>query len=437
VNAAAGDQPRPPGTPGTAPTNRSGARVARPGGPLRSRNFRLLAACNIISVTGSQVSAVALPFAVLRIGGSASDVGYVATAELIPIIGCLLLGGVIADRLPRHQVMVAAEVLQALTQGISAALVLTGQAHVWQLAVLAAGGGAGFGFYYPAAQGLLPHTVAPDQLAQANALIRTGRNSASIGGAALGGLVVGLAGPGWGLAVDAVSFAAAAALRIGMRFPDLPPAQAPDVLRDLREGWREFVSRRWLWVIVTQFMIVSGVYAAVMSVLGPLVAHAHLGGARSWGLITAAYAIGAVAGGLMMTRFRPRRILVAAMLAVPAYSLLLFALAAPLPVAADMTAALVAGGSLEVFTVCWATTMQQEIPSAKLSRVASYDALGGTVLTPAATAAAGPLAAAFGTARVLAIGGGLVAVLPLLVLLAPEVRQMRRRQPGHGPPRHS
>jgi MFS family permease len=81
---------------------------------------------------------VALPFAVLRIGGSASDVGYVAAAYLVPLIGFLLLGGVVADRLPRHQVMVAANALQALAQAASAVLLLAGHARVWELAVLAA-----------------------------------------------------------------------------------------------------------------------------------------------------------------------------------------------------------------------------------------------------------------------------------------------------------
>jgi MFS family permease len=398
------------------------------GGPLGSRNFRLLAACALISVTGSQVAAVAIPFAVLRSGGSASDVGYVATAELIAMIGCLLLGGVIADRLPRHHVIMAAEALQALGQGAAAALVLTGHARVWQLAALAAAGGAGFGLYYPALQGLLPQTVPASQRSQANAFYRTGRNAAAIGGAALGGLITGLAGPGWALAADAASFAAAAAFRPGMRFQRLPPVRAPGLLRDLREGWREFTSHHWLWIIVAQFALVTGVYAAAMSVLGPLVAHSSLGGARSWGLITAAYAAGAVAGGLVMTRFRPRRLLVAAMLSVPAYSLLLFALAVPLPVPLDLAAALVAGGSLEVFTVCWATTMQQEVPPEMLSRVASYDALGGIALTPAATAIAGPIATAIGTAGILRAGGALVAVLPVLTLLIPEVRHMRRKE---------
>jgi MFS family permease len=369
---------------------------------------------------------VAIPFAVLRIGGTASDIGYVATAELIPVIAFLLIGGVIADRLPRHQVIVAANVLQALAQGTSAALLLTGQAHVWQLAALAAAGGIGFGFYYPAAQGLLPQTVPVSQRPQANALNRTGRNAATIGGTALGGLLVGLAGPGWGLAIDAMSFATAGALRIGMRFPALPTMQTSGMLHGLREGWHEFTSRRWLWITVAQFAVVSAVSAALVNVLGPLVAHSHLGGARNWGFILASYGAGAVAGGLVMTRFRPRHLLVAAMLSVPTFSLILFALAVPLAVPLDMAAAILAGGCVEVFSVSWATTMQQEIPPEKLSRVSSYDALGNYALTPVGTAIAGPLASSFGSRAVLATGGALVVILPALVLLVPEVRHMRR-----------
>jgi MFS family permease len=354
-------------------------RAPRPG-PLRSRNFRLLVMCNVISYTGSEVSFVAIPFAV---------------------------------------------------QGTSAALVLTGQAHVWQLAALAAAGGAGLGFYYPAAQGLLPQTVSADQRPQANALDRTGRNAAAIGGAALGGLLVGLAGPGWGLAIDAASFAVAGALRTGMRFARLPPSAAPSMVRDLREGWHEFTSRRWLWMSVAQFALVVAVAAATINVLGPLVAHSHLGGARSWGFIVAAYGAGAVAGGLVMIRFRPRRILVAAMLSVPAFSVLLFALAVPLAIALDVAAAVLAGGCLEVLAVSWATVMQQEIPPEMLSRVSSYDALGNYALTPVGTAIAGPLASAFGTRAVMAAGGALVVilpvlVLPVLVLLVPEIRHLRR-----------
>jgi MFS family permease len=406
-----------------------------PPGPLRSRNFRLLLACDVVSAGGTAVATVALPFAVLRIGGSASDVGYVAAAYLVPLIGFLLLGGVVADRLPRHQVMVAANALQALAQAASAVLLLAGHARVWELAALAATRGVGTGFYLPASEGLLPHTVPADQRAPANALDRIGRNSGQIGGAALGGVLVGLAGPGWGLAADAVSFAVAGALRAGLRFPDLPPVARTGILHELREGWRDFVSRRWLWVIVAQFAFVVAILSGTQSVLGPLVADAHLGGARSWGVILAAEGVGAVLGGFVMIRYRPRRMLLAASLAVPADSVLCLALAVPLPVPVIAATAFLTGACIEVFSVNWATTMQQEIPPAMLSRLSSYDALGSFALAPVGTAVAGPLAASFGTATVLTAGAVLIAVLTAVVLLVPEVRSLQRRtvSPGRAP----
>jgi predicted MFS family arabinose efflux permease len=420
---------------GSSGGRRREAKILRAGhggwlrGALASRNFRLLVSCDVISVAGSAVSLVVLPFAVLGIGGSAGDVALVATAKVLPLTACLLLGGVVADRLPRHRVLVTANVAQAIAQGTAAVLVLTGQAKVWQLAALAAAGGLALGFYYPAAQGLLPQTVPADQRQQANAIDRSGRNAAEIGGAALGGLLAGLAGPGWGLAVDAASFAVAAALRTAMRLPAIPAVERSSMVRDLRDGWREFASRRWLWINVTQFSFVAAVSVATADVLGPLVADSRLGGPRSWGFILAAYSAGAVAGGVAMIRFRPRRMLAAAVASVPAFALLLFALAVPLAVPLDVAAAFLAAASAEVFTVSWATTLQQEIPAARLSRVSSYDAFGSFVLTPVATATAGPLAAAFGASAVLAAGGGLVVLLPALVLLLPEVRQLRRQIP--------
>ncbi len=345
-------------------------------GPLRSRNFRLLLACDVVSGTGNAVAIVAIPFAVLAIGGSASDVGYVATAMLLPMLLFLLVGGVAGDRLPRHKVMMAANGLQSAAQGAAAILVLTGHARVWELLALAAARGVGLGLYYPASQGLLPQTVPADQRAQADAISRTGRNSAGIAGAALGGVLVGVAGPGWGLAVDAASFAVATALRAGMRFPALALAEPESALRQMREGWREFVARRWLWTIVLEFTCMTAITSGTVNVLGPVVADTRLGGARSWGLILAAYGIGAVVGGVLMLRFRPHRMLLVASIAAGVFAVLLFALAVPLAVPLIAAAALLVGISAEIFMVNWVTTMQQEIPHDLLSRLSSFDALG-------------------------------------------------------------
>lgn len=403
-----------------------------PQGPLRSRNFRLLMACNVISVTGTAFALVAVPFAVLAIGGSAADLGYVAAAVMVPAL-IFPLGGVVADRLPRHQVMMAANVLQAAAQAAAAALVLAGRARVWELVVLAAARGVGYAFYFPAEAGLLPQTVPADQRAAANAMDRIGRGISQIAGSALGGVLVGLAGPGWGLAVDAASFAIAAALRAGMRFPNLPPVAKTSMLRELREGWRDFISRRWFWTIVLALAVIVAVSTAATSVLGPIVAHDQLGGARSWGIILAAYAAGAVLGGIIMLRFRPQRILLAAILPLPALSVLLFTLAAPLTVAWIAGTALLAGGCLEVFWVSWATAMQQEIPPAKLSRLSSYDLFASFTLAPLGAVVAGPAANTFGTPAVLTAGGLLIVLLTVTVLCIPEVRHMRRQvhaQPG-------
>src|SRR5260370_41304584 len=122
----------------------------------------------------------------------------------------------------------AAKGLPAAAQGPSAIFVLTGHAQVWQLVVFAGVRGMGLGLYYPSSQGLLPQTVTEAQRAQANAISRTGRNSAGIGGAALGGVLVGVAGPGWGLAGGAASLAVAAGLGSGLRFPPPPAAAARD-----------------------------------------------------------------------------------------------------------------------------------------------------------------------------------------------------------------
>jgi MFS family permease len=400
------------------------------GGALASRNFRLLLGCDIVSGTGNAVSYVAVPFAVLAIGGSVADIGYVTAAALIPMIMFLLVGGVVADRMPRHKVIMAANLIEGAAQAGSAVLVLTGRAHVWELVVLSAVYGVGMGFYFPASQGLLPQTVREDQRAQANAIDRVGRNGAQIGGSALGGLLVGLAGPGWGLAADAAGFGVAAALRAGMRFPALPAVPSESMLHLMREGWREFIARQWLWVIVAEFACMGAIIQGTVSVIGPAVAQASLGGAKSWGFILAAYSGGAVLGGAIMIRYRPVRMLLVACVASGFFCVLLFALAVPLSVPLIAAAALLVGVAAEVFVVNWVTTMQQEIPHDLLSRLSAFDAMGSMAFSPVGVAVAGPVAGAIGVTAALFGGGVIIVVLTVIVLAVPGVRHMRRAATG-------
>ncbi|MEU1805451.1 MFS transporter [Streptomyces sp. NPDC019937] len=395
------------------------------------RNYTLLTAAAMVTGLGNSGALIAAAFAVLDAGGDGGDVGLVAAARTVPLVAFLLIGGALADRLPRHRVMVAANALNCASQGVFAVLVLTGEARLWQMAVLAALSGTGQAFFSPAAEGMLLSSVTAEQSARAFALFRMGINGAQIGGAALGGALVAVAGPGWVLAVDAAAFAAAGALRTLLDVSHIAPrASDGGMLRDLREGWREFTGRPWLWTIVLQFSVVNAVVAAAEAVYGPLVSEEQLGGARPWGFALAAFGVGTVVGGLTMTRWRPRRLLLPGILCVLPLALPSAALAVPLSVPALWAVMFVAGASVEVFGVSWMTALHQEIPEDKLSRVAAYDAIGSMALVPLATALAGPAESAFGRSAALWGCSTLILLLTLAVLCVPDVRRLPRRQPA-------
>ena len=403
--------------------------MRRSGGaaPLREREFRLLFVGRTVSLIGNAIAPVALAFAVLDLTGSKTDLGLILAAREIPLVVFLLAGGIWADRLPRNRVMVGANAVSGLSQLITAALLISGQAEIWHLAVLAAFNGGASAFFFPAVAGVVPQTVPSTLLQQANALLALAMNTAVIGGAALGGLLVAAVGSGWAIGIDGVTYLVGAFFIALMRLPAVAPDEAKSFLRELATGWREFRSRTWLWVIVLQFSLMLMVVAGAFSVLGPVVADDELGGPKAWGAILTAQAAGLVAGGLLGLRIRPRRMLVAATIGILAINLPLIALGFPLSVPAIAAAAFVAGIGNEVFGLMWHTTMQQEIPADRLSRVYSYDALGSMALVPVGYAIAGPIAEAVGVRATLwgAAAIGIGVTLPVLAVR--DVRMLERR----------
>ncbi|MFI8193664.1 MFS transporter [Streptomyces sp. NPDC085946] len=392
------------------------------------RNYTLLTAAAVVTQLGGNGALIAAAFAVLETGGDGGDVGLVAAARTLPLVLFLLIGGAVADRLPRHRVMVAANALSCLSQGAFAVLVLAGDPRLWQMMLLTALGGVGQAFFGPAAEGMLMSSVEGEQAGRAFALFRMAMSGASLGGAALGGAMVAVIGPGWVLAADAVAFALAGGLRAFLDTGHIPPrAPGGGLLADLREGWREFAGRPWLWGIVVQFSIANAVVGAADAVYGPLVARDHLGGAGPWGLALAAFGAGTVAGALLMTRWKPRRLLLAGTLCVFPLALPSAALAVPVPLEVLFAVMFVAGVTVEVFGVSWMTALHQEIPEDKLSRVSAYDWFGSIALVPVATAAAGPAEQAFGRTAALWGCAGLVVLVTAAVLCVPDVRNLRRR----------
>ena len=396
-------------------------------GPLGGRSFRYLFLGRTTSFVGNAFANVALAFAVLELTGSKADLGFVLAARSVPQIVFLLVGGIWADRLPRHRVMVASNLASGITQGAIALLLLAGEAQVWQLMVLGALNGASSAFFFPAASGIVPQTVPQPMLQSANAYLRLGNNASWIGGAALGGLIVAATSPGIGIAVDAATFFLAAFFIARIHLPATLRMEGSNFFAELADGWREFRLRTWLWVIVLQFSLVNAVELGCEGVLGPSIAKDHLGGAAAWGLILTAQALGLIAGGLLLLRFRPRRILLAATLGFLLTIPFLLGLAGPLPLAALVALAALAGIGAEIFGVLWDTTMQQEIPEEKLARVYAYDMLGSIMFIPIGLAVAGPLAEAIGVRETLWAAFACIEIVTLAVLAVPEVRNLTRR----------
>ncbi|MFG1807904.1 MFS transporter [Streptomyces sp. NPDC049040] len=396
--------------------------------PWAGRNFRLLVGASFVTSTGNSGATIAAAFAVIESGGSATDVGLVAAARTLAMVVLLLVGGAVADRLPRQRVMAVANVVNACSQALFAALVLTGHATLWQMAALTAVGGGAVAFFTPASEGMVLSTVEPAHASQAFSVYRLATNAAGIGGAALGGALVAAFGAGWVLAVDAVGFAVAAAMRARIDVAHTArAAQSGGMLRELREGWHVVASRMWLWGIVLQFSVVNGMVNAVEAVYGPLVSRERLGGAGPWGLALAAGGVGTACGALLMMRWRPRRMLVAGSLGVLPLALPAVALALGLPAWALAAVMFTGGVAIEVFAVNWMLALHQEIPGDLMSRVSAYDWMGSVALTPLAVALAGPSASLFGRTAALWGSAALIVLLTVLILFVPEVRRMERR----------
>ncbi len=394
-------------------------------GVLAERNFRLFFTGYVTSLIGASMVPVALTFAVLDEGHPAADVGYVLSAETVPLVALLLVGGVLADRFSRKTLMVGTDVVRCASEGLLAGLLLAGSPPLWAFMVLAGVLGAGQALFNPALTGILPQLVSSPRLQDANALRGVANSTGGVIGPALAGVIVAAGGAGWAVAVDAATYAGSAWC-LGRL--DLPARRAPDrssMLSQLAAGWREFRSRTWLWVIVAQFGLFNLIAYSPFLVLGAVVAKDHLGGARAWGLILAAMAAGAVVGGLGAIRIRPRRPLRLATLASIGFAIPIALVAVPVATAWIAAGGFIAGLCLAVFATLWETTLQRTVPSELLSRVSAYDWLGSTALVPIGFALAGPAAAAFGIRDTLFFGATWIVVTSVAVLAVPDVRRLR------------
>lgn len=404
---------------------------------LGEPEFRRLFVGRTTSFIGDGMAPVAIAFAVLGLGGSATDLGIVFAAHSLLLIALVLAAGVVGDRISPRLSMLGADLVSVATAAMMAALLLSGAAEIWHLAVLYAIQGGATAFFKPASGVIVPQIVPVRRLQEANALLELSRSLGKVVGPALAGIMLGLGSPGSALALDAATFAVSAVSLVGLRAPR-PAAirEQASFLGDLRHGWREFSARSWLVAIVIGAAISNAIYWPAFQVLGPTVAQDSLGGSSSWAVIATAMGLGAVAGGAVALSIRPRRPLLVGEGFVILIGLPLVALAVPASTALIAAAAFVSGAVGSLAQILFETAWVQHVPPPVRTRVSAYDWFGSLALEPLGLALVGPVVAAIGTSETLWLSSLVVTLCIAAAYSVPSVRRLEVRvdEPTPTPP---
>lgn len=393
-------------------------------GALRERNFTLYFIGQTTSGIGSGMAPVAITFAVLE-HGTTTDVGLVSAAGMLPLVVFLLIGGVFADRFSRRVVMLGSDLIRTVAELTLGIWIMVSPPPLWGFMALAAVVGFGSAFFAPASTGLVPSVISPANLQQANALNTLSASMSGIIGPAAAGIIVAAANPGWAVFIDGLTYLVSVVSLWMINIEWSGALSTTSMWHELREGWREFWSRTWLWVIVVEFSVVNILIFAPMMVMGPGIAKDSLGGAAVWGLVLAIEGAGAVTGGIVMLKWKPSRPLLVATASTLVWVWPLIGLATVAPVWVIASGAFAGGAMMSIFGTIWNTTMQREIPSDILSRVSAYDWFGSLVFLPVGLAVVGPIQHALGTRT--CIVGCIILIVVMVggALCVPSIQSMR------------
>lgn len=405
---------------------------------LRISQFRLVLLERLLSTSATGISSVALSFAVLAVtkspahpNGDAAAVSFVLAAQLAPMLVFTLVGGVLADRFRPQRVMMAANFSAAAGEGLAALMMFTHAANTWNLLVAALLMGTGGALFYPSSQSLLPRLVPEDRMQPASSLSRLAQSSMLMIGAAVGGVLVSVFGPGPAMGLDAALLLVGSLplLRITVAALERSAEKAPDMLHELREGWAEVRSRTWLWAVIACYAAVLAGWFGGFSVLGPEVAKARLGGAGAWATIISCDGLGILLGGVAGLMYQVKRPMFVGTILTFAFALppIVMGLGGPLWAISAVT--VLAGFSGEYFMILWTVALTRHIPQDKLARVYSYDALGSLSASPVGSLVAGPASNAFGTKAVQLGAGGVIIGATALTFMSSQVRQLRADAP--------
>jgi MFS family permease len=406
--------------------------------PLRLRDFRLVFTGESISLIGDQFHFVALAWLTLQLTGSGLALGTVLMVAAVPRAAFMLVGGALSDRFSPRSLMLVSNVLRGVVVAVVAALVLTGQAQLWHLYLLAGIFGAVDAVFHPALNTIVPMLVSDRLLPPANALVQVMVQLSGLIGPALAGVVVAAVQTGAAFAVDAASFVVAATalalVRGGRRTPPAEsadagsePADADGLLTNIRTGlayaWSDPPVRALLFLTAA----LNFAFTGPVSVGLPYLADTKFeGGSLALGIMLSSFGAGAVSGALLagsLRRLPNLGIMVLAIAAALGIAEALVGLAPNVWVAMAIGAGIGVGiGFVNVRVVAW---LQARTPEHLRGRVMSLIMLSGVGLAPISLAIAGAVIDIGAVTAAFAVGGGIIVLAAASGLFSGIPQQMR------------
>ncbi|HEX7587464.1 MAG TPA: MFS transporter, partial [Anaerolineae bacterium] len=365
---------------------------------------------------------------VLEKTGSATAMGTVLIFSFLPMLLFLLVGGVAVDRLPRGRVMLLSDIVRGVLVLLVAVLAFANALEIWHVCVASAVFGFVGAFFQPAYTAIIPEITPSEALPSANSLTAVSGQLTGILGPALGATVVSLGGTSAAFALDGLSFIISAACLVPIvgLLGNPRKSNASSAIHDLREGIKAVFASPWLWITITLAGLMNLSQIGPWTIGLPFLVKQNLNAdVGTLGLFYSVSSLGSVLAAIWLgrsPRLRRRGMIGYGMLVV--WGLAEFAVGLPLPLFVLLIAAGFFGGSLMIFNLIWANTLQETVPRDLLGRVSSIDALGSFILIPVGYGIAGWAIDWAGAAPVLVVGGALTAGLAALGLAHPVVRRL-------------
>ena len=390
---------------------------------FRHADFRLLWSGQVVSLIGDAAFLTALGWRAFTLVGS-SKLGIVFVAQAVGLLTTLLIGGALADRIPRRSMMIASDLARCAVVAVLAVFDASGHLTFELLLVLTFLNGLGDGFFFPAVGGIVPLVVEQAALPSANSLLGVARWGSLVVGPALAASLYAATGSAIVFALDAASFVVSAALLWFVRPRAVEPEAREGTVREIASGVRYVAGIPWLWVTITLFALILMLQLAPQQVLMPELVRDHFGrGVGSYGLLTACFGVGTVTGGLAYGQIQPRKrrgVVNYTFWLVNSLAIAALALSPWFELAALF--ALVRGFCVGFGVAMWETMLQELVPLNLLSRVVSLDFFGSFGLMPVGLAFAAAIAGLASAGTIIAAGALVSAALIALTMTRPWLR---------------